>query len=95
MARVTSKTWTPDQINLLFSLIEKGASPARASVVLRRPKLAIQNKARQLGKPFEHVRSVKAARLEREAAALQALSRCDTRDGKRSRNNESNTGSLR
>jgi hypothetical protein len=77
MTRVTSRSWTPDQINLLCSLIEKGASAARASVALRRPKLAIQNKARQLGRPFEDVRSVKAARLEREAAALRTLDRRD------------------
>jgi hypothetical protein len=77
MTRVTSRSWTQDQINLLFSLIEKGASPARASVALRRPKLAVQNKARQLGRPFEDVRRVKVARLEREAAALRTLHRRD------------------
>jgi len=81
MTRVTSRSWTQDQINLLFSLIEKGASPARASAALRRPKLAIQNKARQLGRPFEDVRNVKAARLEREAAALRTLDRCGAGSG--------------
>jgi hypothetical protein len=78
--RVTRLTWTSDQITQLISLIERGVSPARASVVLRRPKLAVQNKARQLGKPFRDVREVKAARLAREAGELEAIGRRDTRN---------------
>jgi hypothetical protein len=77
--RVTRLTWTSDQITQLLSLIESGISPARASVVLRRPKLAVQNKARQLGKPFRDVREVKAARLAREAGELEAIGRRDAR----------------
>jgi hypothetical protein len=75
MPRLTRNSWTSDQIDLLFSLVERGASPARASVALRRPKLAVQNKARQLGKPFQDVREVKAARLAREANELEAIDR--------------------
>jgi hypothetical protein len=45
--------------------------------VLRRPTLAVQNKARQLGKPFRDVREVKASRLAREAGELEALGRRD------------------
>ena len=67
MNRVTCRKWTPEQIELLRALVESGASAARASVVLKRPKLAVQNKARQLGRPFPDVRNVKAARLAREA----------------------------
>jgi hypothetical protein len=52
MTRITRQTWTDDQVNLLKSLLSKGASPARASVLLKRPMLAVQNKARQLGTPF-------------------------------------------
>jgi hypothetical protein len=77
MTRVTSRSWTPDQINLLFSLVERGVSSARASVALRRPKLAVQNKARQLGRPFQDVRDVRAARLAREAKELEAIGRSD------------------
>jgi hypothetical protein len=77
--RVTRLTWTSEQITQLLSLIENGVSPARASVVLRRPKLAVQNKARQLGKPFRDVREVKAARLAREAGELEAIGRRDAR----------------
>jgi hypothetical protein len=73
MTRVTRRSWTQDQINLLFALIDKGESPMRASVALRRPKLAVQNKARQLGKPFPDVREVKAARRAREARELAAI----------------------
>jgi hypothetical protein len=60
MTRVTRQSWTPEQIELLISMIERGASPMRASVVLKRPKLAVQTKARQLGRPF---RDIKADRL--------------------------------
>src|SRR3954462_10434607 len=73
MTRVTRLTWTSDQITQLLSLIEKGVSPSRASVVLRRPKLAVQNKARQLGRPFPDVREVKAARLAKEHGELRAI----------------------
>ena len=79
MTRVTRQSWTPEQINLLLSMIEKGASPVRASVVLKRPRLAVQTKARQLGHPFKDVRDVKAARLAREAEALEANDRLDAR----------------
>jgi len=75
MTRVTRRSWTQDQIDLLFALIDKGVSPMRASVALRRPKLAVQNKARQLGKPFPDIREVKAARLAREARELEAIQR--------------------
>jgi hypothetical protein len=77
--RVTRLTWTSEQIAQLLSLIENGVSPARASVMLRRPKLAVQNKARQLGRPFRDVREVKAARLAREAGELKAIGLRDTR----------------
>jgi hypothetical protein len=73
MTRVTTRSWTPGQISLLLSLVEKGASSARVSAALGRPKLAVQNKARQLGRPFQDVRAVKAARLAREVEALEAI----------------------
>src|SRR3978361_882583 len=95
MERVTRKSWTPDQINLLLSLIEKGVSRARASVALRRPKLAVQNKARQLGRPFQDVRNVKAARLQREAAALRTLGRCGPDNRTRSRDDRPTLGPTR
>lgn len=73
MNRVTCRKWTTEQIELLRALVESGASAARASVVLKRPKLAVQNKARQLGRPFPDVRNVKAARLAREALARELI----------------------
>ena len=56
-----------------MKLLDKGASPIRAAVALKRPKLAVQTKARQLGRPFPDVREVKAARLAREALELEAI----------------------
>jgi hypothetical protein len=73
--RVTSRSWTTEQIALLLSLIDSGVSAVRASVVLKRPKLAVQNKARQLGRPFPDVRVIKTARLAREGIELQSLER--------------------
>jgi hypothetical protein len=75
MTRVTRRSWTQEQIDLLLAMIDKGVSPMRASVALGRPKLAVQNKARQLGKPFPDVRDVRAARLAREARELEAIQR--------------------
>jgi hypothetical protein len=75
MTSVSRRSWTPTQIELLFSLVERGVSPARASVVLKRPKLAVQNKARQLGKPFPDVRDVRAARLAREISEIESIKR--------------------
>lgn len=81
MPRVTSRSWTAEQIELLLALLDKGVSPVRASVVLKRPKLAVQNKARQLGRPFADSREVKAARLAREAGALEAIARSNRTAG--------------
>jgi hypothetical protein len=75
MARVTSRSWTAEQIALLRTLVDKGTSPARASVVLKRPLLAVQSKARELGRPFADSRKIRAARLAREANERQALER--------------------
>jgi hypothetical protein len=52
MPRITCRSWTAEQIKLLCALVDRGVSPARASVVLKRPRLAVQNKARELGRPF-------------------------------------------
>jgi hypothetical protein len=71
MVRVAGRIWTPE-ISTLLALVKKGVSPVRASIILGRPKQAVQNKARQLGKPFRDVRGVKAARLAREASQVQA-----------------------
>jgi hypothetical protein len=89
MTRVSRCSWTTEQIKLLIDLVQKGVSPARASVALKRPKLAVQNKARQLGKPFPDARDVKAARLAKESSELKSIQR---RDG-RHRNPSTQTGS--
>jgi hypothetical protein len=69
MPRVTCRSWTADQI----ALVDRGVSPARASVVLKRPRLAVQNKARELGKPFADFRKVRAMRLTKEAQARKII----------------------
>jgi hypothetical protein len=89
MTRVSRRSWTNEQMELLVDLVQKGVSPARASVALRRPKLAVQNKARQLGKPFPDARDVKAARLAKQASALQSIQRREARNAKPSTEAES------
>jgi hypothetical protein len=71
--RITCRSWTVEQIELLRALVDGGVSPARASVVLRRPRLAVQSKARELGRPFADPRQVRAMRLAREAKELKAI----------------------
>jgi hypothetical protein len=73
MPRITCRSWTSEQIKLLCALVDSGVSPARASVVLKRPRLAVQNKARELGRPFAGSRQVRAMRLTREAEARKAI----------------------
>jgi hypothetical protein len=52
MPRVTSRSWTDEHVELLRSLVKKGASVARASVALKRTKASVRNKAREIGLPF-------------------------------------------
>ena len=75
MPRITCRSWTAEQITLLGALVDRGVSPARASVVLKRPRLAVQNKARELGRPFAGARQVRAMRLTKEADARKAIER--------------------
>jgi hypothetical protein len=78
MARVSRHPWTAEEIDLLYSLIRGGASPARASVVLKRPMLAVRSKARALGRPFPDSRQVRATRLIREASELKVIEQSPT-----------------
>jgi hypothetical protein len=73
MVRTSRRNWTSEQIELLLALIQKGVSPARASVVLKRPQQAVQNKARQLGRPFPDVRDTRAAWRARELEQVEAI----------------------
>jgi hypothetical protein len=75
MSRIAWHPWTDEHIQTLYALLDRGASAARASVVLKRPTLAVQNKARQLGRPFPDLRKVRAADLAREARERNTGSR--------------------
>jgi len=79
MPRVTCRSWTVEQITLLRTLVERGVSPARASVVLKRPRLAVQSKARAIGKPFTDSRAVRMARLAKEAEERRTIQAKDTK----------------
>ena len=72
MPRITCRSWTAEQIKLLRALADGGVSPARASVMLKRSRLAVQSKARELGTPFGDFRQVRA-RLVRKASERKAI----------------------
>jgi hypothetical protein len=57
----------PDQIEELRTLVEAGASPAKAAARLKRSTVAVQIKAKDLGYPFTDMRILKRRRLMREA----------------------------
>lgn len=65
-ALVTSRSWTPEQVECLEKLLANKVSPARAAVILRRSIVSVQVKARALGKPFPNMRK---ERVGRNAAA--------------------------
>lgn len=58
--RAINKTWTPEDVDRLISLAESGATVLRAAAALGRPATAVQNKARQLGKPLVGIRQARA-----------------------------------
>jgi len=73
MPRITSRSWTTEQIKLLLALVDRGVSPARVSVVLKRPRLAVQHKARALGRPVAESRRLRTLWLTREHQARKAV----------------------
>lgn len=72
MPRVTSRSWTPDDLEQLRKLALNGASPARAAARFNRSIPAVQIRAKREGFPFEDVRKVKRDMRKREAAAREA-----------------------
>lgn len=52
MVRVTSRSWTSDDIAKLQRLVMEGASTVRASAALKRSQIAVRGKAREIGCPF-------------------------------------------
>jgi hypothetical protein len=59
--RLINKIWTPEDVARLISLADSGATVLRAAAALGRPATAVQNKARELGKPLVGIRNAKAA----------------------------------
>jgi hypothetical protein len=67
--RPLTRQWTTEDIAKLISLVESGASLARASAALGRNGNSVQKKARQLGLRFPGARAVRASL--REAGAIE------------------------
>jgi gamma-glutamyltranspeptidase len=57
MVRIGSRKWTAADIGRLVLLIDAGSSAASAAIALKRSISVVQNKARNLGKPFPVVAS--------------------------------------
>jgi hypothetical protein len=55
----TKVSWTVEDVEKLASLVESGASPARAAAALNRKIVAVRVKARLIGKPFPPLRIVR------------------------------------
>ena len=75
MRRITAGPWTPEDIETLRNLVQRGASTERAAVALKRSAESVRLKARELGVPFPSKLELKRQRTEREAAAKKALGR--------------------
>ena len=73
MSRVTNRSWTPEQVERLQRFVKEGVSPSRASVVLKRTRQSVQNKARDIGSPFPRQQTLRAQRRAREAEALATI----------------------
>jgi hypothetical protein len=68
-----NRAWDEEQISKLKTLSIGGASLLRAAAALRRPKLAVQSKARELGFPFIGVREGKRRQQAKCAEAEAKL----------------------
>ena len=67
------KLWSAEDIQQLIEAVESGISPFRAAAKLGRTVKAVQIKAREVGKPFEHILEKKRKQKAiREAAAKGA-----------------------
>jgi hypothetical protein len=73
MPHMTYRSWTPEQIDVLRSLVRSGVSASRASVRLKRPKSSVREKAREIGMPFPLERALRAERLAREREAIGGM----------------------
>jgi hypothetical protein len=69
MPRVTSVSWTPEQLEQLQQLVSKGASAARAAAALRRSMQSVKDKARHIGLPFPRRKALRARRQVPQADA--------------------------
>lgn len=65
MPHITSRSWTPEDIEKLKLLVRSGASPMRAGVALKRKAVAVQVKARSLGLTFRRLNSRRGNSAER------------------------------
>ena len=73
MKRITSVSWTPEQLEILRKMQAKGLSAERAALALKRSKHSVRTKAIELGVPFPSTQDMRRKRLEQEANARAAI----------------------
>jgi len=70
--RVTSRSWTDEDLTRLKTLVSKKASPLRASAIFKRSVVSVQAKA-QLGVPFPKRKRFSAATWSRSYDAREVV----------------------
>ncbi len=76
----SNRSWKPEDLEALRTLVAAGSSPARVSVHLKRSISSVQSKARLEGYPFPHRRDVKRERLAKETALREELGLTSVRE---------------
>ena len=73
MPRITSVSWTPEQLEIIRTMYAKGASVDRVAVALKRSKHSVRTKANEIGVRFPTARELRRKRLTQEAGARSGL----------------------
>lgn len=73
MKHITNRTWLPEHIDELRTLVEAGVSPARAGVRLKKSSVAVQTRAKAEGFPFPDKRVLKRRQRAKENEERRAL----------------------
>jgi len=66
VARITIRTWTPDQITKLTTLAASGASVIRISAAVNKAPSSIRQKAKELGLEVRTLREIRAKMRDAE-----------------------------
>jgi hypothetical protein len=77
MTHITTRTWRPEDLEKLRTLVESGVSPIRAAVHFKRTVVGVKAKAKQEGFPFPDMRDLKRLQRRKEAWTRETLGLID------------------